>query len=444
MPKDETDIRFIRSLKYARWDTQEFCWYITATPANRELIVKYFGVRLEQRDDLEPAEGTQKTRERKTAPATSAMEPATLLVSEYRTGRIRLVFSYHAELVTLVKSFPFARWDADNKWWSAAVSPHVEEQLKAFCARMNWQLRRVAEPESAHLVRKDSPEGKAKEKFSGREVPDAYLEKLTLRRYSWSTVKTYKTLFRDFINYYPTRPVDEITEKEILAYLRFLVQERGISGSYQNQVINAIKFYYEQVLGGNRKFYYIERPERDRTLPVVLSEEEVERLIRTVDNLKHQCILLVIYSAGLRISELLSLRPGDLDRDRLLIHLKSAKGRKDRVTLLSKRTLQYLDQYLDLYRPEEYLFESPEGGMYSARSAQKIMKRALETACIQKPATLHTLRHSFATHLLERGTDLRYIQMLLGHGSAKTTQIYTHITAKGMDQVKSPLDNLNI
>lgn len=277
-----------------------------------------------------------------------------------------------------------------------------------------------------------------------REVPESYLEKLTLKRYSYQTVKSYRNFFKEFINYYHARPIDEITEKEILAYLRYLVQERAVSTSYQNQAINAIKFYYEQVLEGNRRFYYVERPFKERTLPTVLSEQEVQAILHRIDNLKHKCLLLVLYSAGLRVGELLKLELGDVDSDRMQIHVRQAKGKKDRITLLSSKTWQYLQACLGIYVPRQYLFEGEPGKAYSLSSVRAIYQEAIRKAGIQKRVTLHTLRHSFATHLLERGTDLRYIQTLLGHNSPKTTEIYTHISTKALSQVISPLDHLDI
>jgi site-specific recombinase XerD len=198
------------------------------------------------------------------------------------------------------------------------------------------------------------------------------------------------------------------------------------------------------VLNGNRKFYYVERPPKEQALPVVLSEQQVQAILSSITNLKHKCILLVLYSAGLRIGELLTLQLGDVDADRMQIHLKGAKGKKDRFTLLSAKTWQYLQQYLELYQPKQYLFEGAPAKPYSLSSVQAIYKEACLKAGIEKRVTLHTLRHSFATHLLERGTDLRYIQSLLGHHSPKTTEIYTHISTKAIQQVKSPLDHLDV
>ncbi|MHC1706091.1 MAG: site-specific tyrosine recombinase/integron integrase [Bacteroidales bacterium] len=277
-----------------------------------------------------------------------------------------------------------------------------------------------------------------------RECPDAYIEKLRVKRYSENTIKTYCDCFREFINYFNNKNLSEITELDIQSYMLYLVEERKISTSYQNQSINAIKFYYEKVQGGPRRVYFIERPRREKVLPVVLSEEEVKRLFKSVTNLKHKCMLILAYSSGLRVNELLNLKAADIDSDRMLIHVKLGKGNKDRVTLLSKSVLLVLREYYKVYKPGDYLFEGQFGGQYSERSLNKILKAAVGRADIHKEVTMHTLRHSFATHLLENGTDLRYIQALLGHANPKTTQIYTHITTKGLDQIISPLDRLNL
>jgi integrase/recombinase XerD len=276
-----------------------------------------------------------------------------------------------------------------------------------------------------------------------RNCPDEMVEKLETMRYSSNTLKTYKQLFEEFINYYSTKEIDDITEQEIVAYVRYLVKERGISASYQNQAINSIKFYYEKVAGGIRKFYHLERPLREQKLPTVLATEEVIAMIKVTANLKHKLLLMMCYSAGLRISELLNLRVADIDSKRMQIKIKSAKGKKDRYSLLSEKILPSLREYYKTYLPKDYLFEGIGGGPYSERSMQSVVKEALEKAGIVKHATVHTLRHSFATHLLESGTDLRYIQTLLGHSSSKTTEVYTHVTSRALKGIISPLDSLD-
>jgi site-specific recombinase XerD len=434
LPRNETDIAFIRSLQYVRWDKNTFSWMITPTAQNEELLKRFFGSRLEILQ-LSPAQ--LEAQPAAPAPIVPVLEKNKLLLVHYMKGRIRLLFCYEPSLVALIKTLPFAKWDAVNKWWSVVTTPMVMDQLQQYCQRKGWKVEEKQE-ERLSLRKPGLPVNKE----YWREVPESFVTKLTLRRYSYKTIKTYKHLLREFINYYPTRPMDEITEAEIIAYLRYLVQERAVSASYQNQAINAIKFYYEQVLGGNRKFYYVERPLKERTLPVVLSEEEIILLLKSVTNIKHKCILLLLYSAGLRLGELLKLQVGDIDMHRMQIHVKGAKGKKDRITLLSAKALPYLNEYIAKYMPLTYFFEGAKGGPYSETSTGQILRDALLRVGIDKPVTLHTLRHSFATHLLERGTDIRYIQTLLGHHSAKTTQLYTHISTKAMSEIKSPLEHL--
>jgi site-specific recombinase XerD len=235
-----------------------------------------------------------------------------------------------------------------------------------------------------------------------------------------------------------------MTDEMIVEFLRYLVNERNISGSYQNQSINSIKFYFERVMGGQRKVYTIDRPRKEKFLPEVLSEEEVVMILNSTENLKHKAMLITIYSAGLRVSEFINLKIKDIDSNRMQIRVEQGKGKKDRYTLLGKKTLEILRKYVAEYKPIVWLFEGTKGEQYSRRTINEILKKSVDKTNIKKRITVHTLRHSFATHLLEAGTDIRYIQSLLGHSSGKTTEIYTHITTKGFDQIISPLDKLEI
>lgn len=189
----------------------------------------------------------------------------------------------------------------------------------------------------------------------------------------------------------------------------------------------------------------IPRPRKERKLPDVLTQDEVKRLFSGVTNPKHRMVLMVIYSAGLRIGEAARLRLEDMDPARKMIHIRGGKGKKDRFTMLSEKVMNELTGYLAVFKPTKYLFEGErEGKPYSPSSIQQVFRKAIENASITKPATVHTLRHSFATHLLEQGVDLRYIQELLGHASSKTTEIYTHVSAKNIAAIRSPLDNLEL
>lgn len=276
-----------------------------------------------------------------------------------------------------------------------------------------------------------------------RQVPESFLRKLELKGYAFNTVRTYVNLFEKFSNHYKDSPLMEIDEQMIQKYLQNLIREEK-SDSYVNQSLNAIKFYYEIVEEMPNRFYSIDRPRKKHTLPKVISLEEVRSILMNTNNIKHKCILSLLYSAGLRRQELLDLQLEDIDSKRMVILVKSGKGFKDRMTILSESVLKDLRLYYKEWKPKTYLFEGKVGEQYSATSIKHILDRASKKAGIRKSITPHMLRHSFATHLLENGTDLRYIQSLLGHGSTKTTEIYTHVAIKNIRTIKSPIELLNL
>jgi integrase/recombinase XerD len=351
--------------------------------------------------------------------------------------RIRLFFSYDQEIIDLVKSLPGARWQPAMKCWHIAMAMGPAEKLNyRFQGKLAFIPKEL--PSSVGSGDKQKPDGCL------IKVPDEFIKTMKLKDYSIRTLKTYTSMLRLYMNFYETRAIDDLTDEDIREYLLYLVNTKKISQSYQNQAINAIKFYYEQVLGRPTHTYYLQRPKREIKLPSVMSEEEVLRLLKQVDNLKHKTALSLIYSAGLRVGELINLKICDIDSSRAQIRINQAKGKKDRVTLLSSNILKLLREYFKEYRPKEWLFEGQDSGQYSAGSIQAVFRKAKKAAGIQKKATVHTLRHSFATHLLERGTDLRYIQELLGHQSSHTTEIYTHVTEKGFKNIISPFDNLDL
>ena len=302
----------------------------------------------------------------------------------------------------------------------------------------NRPVRPDAEPVDMSALRKPKalPVGRL-------ACPDEYIALLETKRYSLNTARTYITQFTEFINHFPGKPLREIDELDIRSYSRYIVQ-RGKSSSLQNQAINAIKFYYEQVLNMPQRFYDIERPRKEQKLPDVLSKEEVKAMINVTENLKHKAILITLYSCGLRLSEILELKLTDLKRDRNLLLVRQGKGKKDRHTVLGLKTIGLLDKYIGVYKPKEFVFEGQDGDRYSAKSVQNIVKHSAAKAGIVQAVSPHTLRHSFATHSLEGGTDLRYIQVALGHSSPKTTEIYAHVSTKSLSGIASPLENLDI
>lgn len=275
-------------------------------------------------------------------------------------------------------------------------------------------------------------------------LPKGYLELLEQKRYSPSTVKTYKAYFSDFMEYHKGRNIDRLKVPDINKYILYLVNEKKISVSQQNMRINAIKFYYEQVKGGKRQYYGgITRAKEYKSLPEVLSRNEVRRILSCLANRKHRCMISLIYSAGLRRSELLNLTPQDIMSERMLIRIMG-KGKKCRYSLLSEKVLCELREYFKEYRPKKWLFEGDTPGeKYSASALVKVLKEAADRAGIKHRVHVHMLRHSFATHLLEQGTDLRTIQELLGHNDIKTTSIYLHVTNTHKSSIPNPLDSLD-
>lgn len=351
-------------------------------------------------------------------------------------------FPYHVHLIQLVKTLPGATFSKSNTCWYIQDRPGLTSEIKAV-----FHNQTVVDVTS---LKSQSQEG-IKRDLATRALPrdEAHLQalrmmeqKLHIRGYSPNTCKTYLHAFKEFLAFYAPTPPTGLTEIEIRNYQLHLVEHKRVSASTQNQSINSIKFFYEHVLNQPRKTYYLDRPLKERKLPVVLSESEIISLLGALSNLKHRTMLTLIYSAGLRRSELLNLRPGDIDTTRLTIFIRGGKGKKDRQSILARNIIPLLEQYRKEYAPAYWLFEGASGEQYSAASLQKVFKQALGKTSIEKDVSLHSLRHSFATHLLENGTSTRYIQVLLGHESPITTEIYTHVTKFGISKIKSPLDNL--
>jgi site-specific recombinase XerD len=428
--KHETDIQFIRNITYSRWDKAKKCWIVPNFGENLNILKRYFGERLIEHVEIE----TETIELNKKEYARSKNE---ILLIKTSNNRLLVALDYNPEAVRKLKQFPMLKFDKKTKIWSFAFNEKYINDIKNIAFDQNQAFRFI---EECPDLQKPIKSVLAKTKT----CPDEYLAKLKELRYSDSTYKTYKQAFEEFMNYYPNDNLNEIENEKIIGFLRYLVNDRKISTSVQNQAINAIKFYYEKVLGGQRTFYHIDRPRAEKTLPPVLSEEQVSDMLNCVENLKHRAALMTIYSAGLRISEVINLKIKDIDSKRMQIRIEQAKGKKDRYSILSVKTLEVLKQYYRQYKPKIWLFEGQFGGQYTEKSIQQVFHKARIDAKIHKKATVHTLRHSFATHLLENGTDLRYIQVLLGHSSSKTTEIYTHVTTKGFDKIVSPLDKLNI
>ncbi len=360
---------------------------------------------------------------------------------------IKLHFDYNKELNIKIRENSLATWSGEQHGW---IMPNDKLQISRLIEIIGNNVKIVINRD-LHIedirIKKWLFE-QAYRKIKGfRPCPLEYLETLGLKNYSNRTIETYHFHFLRFINTYRSISIEDVnnfTNEHINSYHLLLKSRKGISSSGLNQSVNAIKFYYREILHRDIDAEPVIRPHREDMLPNVLGEDNVRLIIRSIKNIKHKLIISLIYGTGMRISEIINLRISDIMYDRGMILIKGAKGKKDRYTILPGNINKLMEEYNEKYRPKTYLVEGKYGGRYSESSIRKILGKAIEQTGIIQKATVHTLRHSFATHLLERGTDLRFIQELLGHNSSKTTEIYTHVSKKDIGKIKSPLDNIHL
>lgn len=345
-----------------------------------------------------------------------------------------IYFDYNTYLIKLVKSITNARWSNSNKCWYVSYD---KENLKTIFS----VFKNKAIVNSDVMFEKQAFDTEMTQKKGTKNtIPESYIKLLKRRRYSENTIKIYTSSFQNFLHFIEPKSINEIDETMIRKYQDYLVEKKNVSVSTQNVAINSIKFYFEKVLGNQQQNYYIERPRKPKQLPKIISEAEVFAILKEIDNLKHKLIVSLLYSSGLRMSELLNLRKIDISYSKNIIFVRGGKGKKDRTTILAEHLKLLMKRYLDEFKPNYWLFEGFYRKKYSASSVNKVIKNAALKAGVEKNVSAHILRHSFATHLLEQGVDLRYIQKLLGHSKSKTTEIYTHVSNKSLAKIKSPFD----
>ena len=356
IPKNETDIQFIRTFKYVRWDNKDYKWMIPNYGMNLDLLKNYFGERISRIETI--------------------VAPPPKPIPVFDSSEI-------------IADLPY-------------LDEETEQQMLTF---KQWMEH---------------------------------------KRYSERTIETYTKAIRIFLRFIKPKKTAEITNDDMIRFVHLYMMPRNLSQSYQNQAVNAARLFFQTIKGSKVITEQIDRPRREHKLPNVLSKEEVLAILQAAShNQKHRTMLSLIYACGLRRSELLNLQPKNVDSKRHLLIILNAKGKKDRIVPISDRIIEMLREYYKAFRPTTWLFEGQNAGeKYSENSLQNVLKQALEKTSIKKPVSLHWLRHSYATHLLEAGTDLRYIQELLGHRSSKTTEIYTHVTEKSLQNIASPFDNL--
>lgn len=373
--------------------------------------------------------------------------------------RISLSFGYDKTLIGIVKKIEGARWSSHMKSWHIPDGGDLKGMLldvfrgQAFVDYSSLDKREADKPDTKLNV--THSEGEAKLKVDKESKQSALSEKavkdiekfrkwMEVNRYPESTIRTYSGMIATFLKFVSPKEAEECSSGDLARIVDEYILPNGLSRSFQNQMISAVKKFYGKVYKSVIDVGEISRPRPEHRLPNVLSKAEVRKILDSVANEKHRVMLSLVYGCGLRRSEVLELLPSDIDHDRKLLQIRQAKGFKDRLVPLSDKLIQMVDQYMLHHKPLKYLFEGQtRGSRYSPASLEKIFRTAFLKAGInKKDITLHGLRHSYATHLLEAGTDLRYIQALLGHKSSRTTEIYTHVTIQSIEKIRSPFDDL--
>lgn len=389
----------------------------------------------------------------------------------FHQGRecIGIYYEVSFTLNGLLRSKAGARWSQTHKCWYVPLSRDdynnvclalkgrvelEEQELQGYLDKkkaVNAVIPEVPdpvpvkEPNVIQPVKRVSVEPVVQVQPINQAVLPALKQELVLRAYSSSTIKTYINEVRVFLGAIGSHPAATYTVQQLRDYLQYCFEHLKLSENTLHSRINALKFYYEQVLKREKFFWDIPRPKKPMQLPKLLNEDELARLFNSIQNKKHKAILFTAYSAGLRVSEVVNLKLADIDGKRMQIHIRDAKGKKDRYVNLSPVLLDILRQYVKMVKPtpKEYLFESEQTGKaYPTRTVQQIFTNAKKKAGILKEVGIHSLRHSFATHLLDKGTDIRYIKDLLGHFDIKTTERYLHVSKKQLVNVISPFDDL--
>lgn len=345
------------------------------------------------------------------------------LITHKGENRIAVYFENNPILIARFKKLKSAKWSSTLKVW------HLPDNV---AYRLKFKL-----PQKI-IGHNNIP----KINSINQKAYEAYIDMLYLKAYSQATIRTYASEFAQFLYLIKAQPVCHLTTEHLQSYLLYCLQELKLSENQVHNRINAIKFYFEKVLKQPQIVLAIPRPKKPSLLPKVIAIQDIAKIISLTTNLKHKTILMLAYGMGLRVSEIVELEITDIDSKRMQVHIRAAKGKKDRYVNLPEAVLPILRAYYVAYTPKKYLLEGQFGNRYSIRSAQQVFKQSLLRAKVNKNASIHSLRHSFATHLLEQGTDISYIQKLLGHNNIRTTLIYAHVGKKDLKGVISPIDKI--
>ena len=348
--------------------------------------------------------------------------------------RIKLIFSFDVEIMNIIDTIEGVAWSSSINCWHIPFKENYLTDLQNL-------FKDEAQIVDRGKVKYSTNLNLSKEHTNALEKFYRFLKN---RRYSDQTIKNYIKRIRDFLEFFSDKEIDLITNEDVQYFNYEKMIKKRASYTVQNQFVTSLKLFLKTVSESKIDIQEVERAKKSRKLPEIFSKKEVERIINSTENLKHKTILFLTYGCGLRRSEIGRIRLLDVNSDRKILQIRNAKGRKDRFVPISNKLIDALRLYYKIYKPKKYLFETKQGVPYPAETAYKVFKSALLKSGNKKKVGIHSLRHSYATHLLENGTDLRYIQEILGHKSSKTTEIYTHVSTHNISNINSPADDLDI
>lgn len=476
--KDPALISIAKNIPGAKFSNSHSCWYTDETEENLRLILQHFRdkadidississrspapplvdneedqlvnqVLIRQEIDEESEESDTSPEEHPVITHKGRLDPVEFRLAGNGRLIVRFTGYYDKSWIDEIKTYGKVYYDRIHKEFLLRWSELTVHSLSDYFAGKGIPVRVIkpkVDDETKESRKSFGEEVRSRElSKEGHEAVGLLLQHLSENRYSTRTIETYITLLELFFKFFNSKSPGNITQNDVSDFMNDFIIKNGFSGSYQNQMISAIKLYYEIAGKGKVIPQFLERPRRGRALPKVFSKDEVTRILNSARNTKHKLLLWIIYSCGLRRSEVTNIRLTDIDRTRNLIHIREGKGGVDRIVPVPDKLWSKLDEYVAGYHPKDYLFEGQSGRRYSGESVYNVFRQALRKAGIKKEVGVHCLRHSYATHLHENGLDIRYIQELLGHKSTRTTEIYTHVSRRNLVAVRSPIEDLEV
>ena len=443
----------VRSVVGSAWSQTNRAWLVPNNAETREQLKMLF-------PELVLPEVQKKEPEKELPVLADSKSDFLFSKSDYSLrNKIRILVNYrfirvkcpkNEKDIQFFRGIKYCYWRAEGFYWEM---PHSEDNFEMVNIYFGGRIDSFEEDDSKPVRKKSLTtqagidlRNKVIDLEGLKQIDDLMLlfrKWLEHKRYSESTIDTYSEIVRIFLKFTHPKPPHEVVAEDMVCFVNEYIIPNGLSYSYQNQAVNGAKLFFREVIKSKLNVEKFERPRREHKLPNVLSKEEIKAILGSLKNKKHKTALSLIYACGLRRGELLNLKLGDVDSKRGVLKILKSKGKKDRIVPISDNIIHMLREYYEEEKPVTWLFEGQKKDtQYSATSLSEVLESAVTKANIKKPVTLHWLRHSYATHLLEAGTDLRYIQELLGHKSSKTTEIYTHVSTKSLQKIKSPFDDL--